>query len=82
MRKLEAVAKEIVDEMGYLQRREMRMRDTNGAQEQSLQPNLCRCHVLSSRGSYQVREYQQPGQELCLDDYGWDNSPGSMASKF
>lgn len=30
MRKLEAVAKEIVDEMGYLQRREMRMRDTNG----------------------------------------------------
>jgi len=30
MRKLEAVVKEIVDEMGYLQRREMRMRDTNG----------------------------------------------------
>ncbi|ORX39709.1 putative endoplasmic reticulum vesicle protein 25 [Kockovaella imperatae] len=29
MRKLEAVTKEIVDEMGYLQRREMRMRDTN-----------------------------------------------------
>ncbi|WRT66958.1 endoplasmic reticulum vesicle protein 25 [Kwoniella shivajii] len=29
MRKLEAVVKEIVDEMGYLQRREMRMRDTN-----------------------------------------------------
>ena len=31
MRKLEAVVKEIVDELGYLQRREMRMRDTNGA---------------------------------------------------
>jgi len=30
MRKLEAVVKEVVDEMGYLQRREMRMRDTNG----------------------------------------------------
>ena len=30
MRKLEAVTKEIVDEMGYLQRREMRMSDTNG----------------------------------------------------
>lgn len=30
MRKLEAQVKEIVDEMGYLQRREMRMRDTNG----------------------------------------------------
>ncbi|WVQ70273.1 endoplasmic reticulum vesicle protein 25 [Kwoniella botswanensis] len=29
MRKLEAVVKEIVEEMGYLQRREMRMRDTN-----------------------------------------------------
>ncbi|KAK1924708.1 putative endoplasmic reticulum vesicle protein 25 [Papiliotrema laurentii] len=29
MRKLEAVTKEIVDELGYLQRREMRMRDTN-----------------------------------------------------
>ncbi|WVQ78145.1 endoplasmic reticulum vesicle protein 25 [Cryptococcus sp. DSM 104549] len=29
MRKLEAVAREIVEEMGYLQKREMRMRDTN-----------------------------------------------------
>ncbi|KAK4689958.1 p24 family protein delta-1, partial [Tremellales sp. Uapishka_1] len=29
MRKLEGVVKEIVDEMGYLQRREMKMRDTN-----------------------------------------------------
>lgn len=29
MRKLEAVVKEIVDELGYLQRREMKMRDTN-----------------------------------------------------
>ncbi|GMK55974.1 hypothetical protein CspeluHIS016_0210300 [Cutaneotrichosporon spelunceum] len=29
MRKLEAVVREIVDEMGYLQRREMKMRDTN-----------------------------------------------------
>lgn len=33
MRKLEAVVREIVDEMGYLQRREMKMRDTNGASE-------------------------------------------------
>ena len=31
MRKLEGVVKEIVDEMAYLQRREARMRDTNGA---------------------------------------------------
>lgn len=31
MRKLEAVVKEIVDELGYLQRRETKMRDTNGA---------------------------------------------------
>lgn len=30
MRKLEGVVKEIVDEMAYLQRREARMRDTNG----------------------------------------------------
>lgn len=29
MRKLEAVVKEIVDELAYLQSREMRMRDTN-----------------------------------------------------
>ncbi|CAK9781910.1 unnamed protein product [Cutaneotrichosporon oleaginosum] len=29
MRKLEAVVREIVDELGYLQRREMKMRDTN-----------------------------------------------------
>lgn len=39
MRKLEAVTREIVDELGYLQRREMRMRDTNG-QHLSLQPNV------------------------------------------
>ena len=30
MRKLEAVVKEIMEELSYLQRREMRMRDTNG----------------------------------------------------
>jgi hypothetical protein len=36
MRKLEAVTKEIVDELGYLQRREMRMRDTNGQSYPSL----------------------------------------------
>ncbi|ELU41675.1 emp24/gp25L/p24 family/GOLD domain-containing protein [Rhizoctonia solani AG-1 IA] len=30
MRKLEAVVQEITDEFGYLKRREMRMRDTNG----------------------------------------------------
>lgn len=30
MRKLEGVVKEIVDELNYLKRREMRMRDTNG----------------------------------------------------
>lgn len=30
MRKLEGVVKEIVDELAYLQRREARMRDTNG----------------------------------------------------
>lgn len=30
MRKLEGVVKEIVDELGYLQKRESRMRDTNG----------------------------------------------------
>jgi hypothetical protein len=31
MRKLEGVVKEIVDELAYLQRREARMRDTNGS---------------------------------------------------
>lgn len=31
MRKLEASVKEIMEEMSYLQRREMKMRDTNGA---------------------------------------------------
>jgi hypothetical protein len=41
MRKLEAVVKEIVDELGYLQRREMRMRDTNGAR-----PSPAFCLVL------------------------------------
>ena len=30
MRKLEGVVKEIVDELNYLKRREVRMRDTNG----------------------------------------------------
>lgn len=30
MRKLEGVVKEIVDELAYLQKRESRMRDTNG----------------------------------------------------
>jgi hypothetical protein len=30
MRKLEGVVKEIVDELGYLQKRESKMRDTNG----------------------------------------------------
>jgi hypothetical protein len=37
MRKLEAVVREIVDEMGYLQRREMKMRDTNGASERGME---------------------------------------------
>lgn len=31
MRKLEGIVKEVVDELGYLTRREARMRDTNGA---------------------------------------------------
>lgn len=30
MRKLEGVAKEVVEEMEYLKKREMKMRDTNG----------------------------------------------------
>ena len=30
MRKLEGTVKEVVDELAYLQRREARMRDTNG----------------------------------------------------
>jgi len=58
MRKLEAVTKEIVDEMGYLQRREQRMRDTNGGfgllQELrfvSLKAN----HSLNSPGSLTPR---------------------------
>jgi hypothetical protein len=38
MRKLEAVVKEIVDELGYLQRRELRMRDTNGEPPKLLLP--------------------------------------------
>jgi len=53
MRKLEAVTKEIVDELAYLQRREMRMRDTNGESFflsatfiPSLRPVQC-CDVVS-----------------------------------
>lgn len=30
MRKLEGIVKEVVDELTYLKRREMRFRDTNG----------------------------------------------------
>jgi hypothetical protein len=37
MRKLEGVVKEIVDELSYLQKREMRMRDTNGENLRSQQ---------------------------------------------
>lgn len=40
MRKLEGVVKEIVDELGYLQRREAKMRDTNGQCSVSLTPPL------------------------------------------
>lgn len=48
MRKLEAVVKEIQDEMGYLQRREMKMRDTNGASE-SLSPFLLKSMEMLTR---------------------------------
>lgn len=37
MRKLEGVVKEIVEELSYLQKREMRMRDTNGGCPRSAQ---------------------------------------------
>lgn len=48
MRKLEAVVKEIQDEMGYLQRREMKMRDTNGALR-SLSPFLLKSMEMLTR---------------------------------
>jgi hypothetical protein len=43
MRKLEAVVQEITDEFGYLKRREMRMRDTNG---ESVYSTLQQCSVF------------------------------------
>lgn len=46
MRKLEAVTREIVDELGYLQRREMKMRDTNGASI-SMTHTQSRCQRLT-----------------------------------
>lgn len=58
MRKLEAVTKEIVEEMGYLQRREMRMRDTNGRiSSRALSvatnaKNVCREHKPASQGVF------------------------------
>ena len=40
MRKLEAMTREVVDELAYLQRREARMRDTNG------KPRFCQPLII------------------------------------
>ena len=73
MRKLEAVTKEIVDELGYLQRREMRMRDTNGGSSV----------VVISRGSPAEphREHQRPSQDLFDTADAGRDWPGSVASE-
>jgi hypothetical protein len=64
MRKLEGVVKEIVDELAYLQRREQRMRDTNGSfsgrDEKAIQGNNL---TVTSRGPHRI--YQRESTELC-----------------
>lgn len=59
MRKLEGVVKDIVDELGYLQRREIRMRDTNG----EARPGSLMCKYVWLKDSC-FRIHQHPGSKL------------------
>ena len=63
MRKLEAVTKEIVDELGYLQRREMRMRDTNGESFSLVFLYLSSSLVVTARTGY-MRYSQSTADDL------------------
>ncbi|KAI5453986.1 vesicle coat component [Naganishia albida] len=55
MRKLEGVVKEIVDELGYLQKRESRMRDTNESTNSRVQNfSLLTLFVLIGLGAWQI----------------------------
>lgn len=67
MRKLEGVVKDIVDELGYLQRREIRMRDTNG--ESRMMLPCVDLTFADSVLSLVDRIHQHPRSELfALDD--------------
>ncbi|KAJ9100727.1 vesicle coat component [Naganishia adeliensis] len=55
MRKLEGVVKEIVDELGYLQKRESKMRDTNESTNSRVQKfSLLTLFVLIGLGAWQI----------------------------
>ena len=71
MRKLEAVVQEITDEFGYLKRREMRMRDTNGKS-----PSTNVCFFSDSRH----RIDPATSAEFCLGDYDCVGCVGCMAN--
>jgi hypothetical protein len=77
MRKLEGVVKEVVDELAYLQRREARMRDTNG--QSTLRPSRGDGKVIwrpDLRDSFAppylhcIRVDERAGAELCAHHAG------------
>lgn len=77
MRKLEAVVKEIQDEMGYLQRREMKMRDTNGAWK----PLSASLIDLNRMLTCTTREHEYSSQELFDIDHDWNCRSGRLAGE-
>lgn len=86
MRKLEGVVKEVVDEMAYLQRREARMRDTNGL---FLPPyhSLAPCLGLSLTQFSSIfvtpcRVDKRTRAELCAHYVGCAAGSGSLAGAF
>ena len=79
MRKLEAVAKEIVDELGYLQKREMRMRDTNG--ELQAQTPLFSFQDGNGEADSGRREYQRESEDVCGFDHARDHRIGDLAGE-
>jgi hypothetical protein len=83
MRKLEAVTREIVDELGYLQRREMRMRDTNGQYlllAFTYDTSESRVTILDGV-LISNREYERPSQELFDLDHDWCSRSWRMAGE-
>ena len=76
MRKLEAVTKEILDEMGYLQRREMKMRDTNG--ESAIDAPLEREGKLRWLTG---RKHKRAGQVVLDPAHVWHHWSGRMAGE-